>query len=177
MRARGEELGDACRVEAVLGEADRRPEPRAAGPHHHRVVRVVHHRVGRLQTKGINHGILIPPSGPRQIAGSTTSDQQADGGIRKRKVDRSSGVRRIRSRTGAVERSLEAEALALERPRETQLRHIAGGADLAAAARAREGVLEEWERGEGRAAAERDEATAGGGWQVKIVSFRLFSER
>jgi len=49
-----------------------------------------------------------------------------------------------------VERSLEAEALALERPRETQLRHIAGGADLAAAARAREGVLEEWERGEGR---------------------------
>ena len=59
-------------------------------------------------------------------------------------------MRRIRSRTGAVERSLEAEALALERPRETQLRHIAGGADLAAAARAREGVLEEWERGEGR---------------------------
>lgn len=35
-----------------------------------------------------------------------------------------SGVRRIR-RTDAVERSLEAEALALERPRETQLRHIA----------------------------------------------------
>jgi len=36
-----------------------------------------------------------------------------------------------------VERSLEAEALALERPRETQLRHIARGADLAAAAAAR----------------------------------------
>ena len=33
-------------------------------------------------------------------------------------------MRRIR-RTDAVERSLEAEALALERPRETQLRHIA----------------------------------------------------
>lgn len=47
MRARGEELGDARGVEAVLGEADRRPEPRAAGPHHHRVVGVVDHRVGR----------------------------------------------------------------------------------------------------------------------------------
>jgi hypothetical protein len=135
VRARGEELGDACRVEAVLGEADRRTEPRAAGPHHHRVVRVVHHRVERLQTNGISHGILVR-TGQRQIAGSTTNDQQADGGIRKREVDRSSGVRRIRSRTGAVERSLEAEALALERPRETQLRHIASGADLAAAASA-----------------------------------------
>jgi hypothetical protein len=49
VRARGEELGDARGVEAVLGEADRRPEPRAAGPHHHRVVGVVDHRVGRLQ--------------------------------------------------------------------------------------------------------------------------------
>jgi len=63
VRARGEELGDARRVEAVLGEADRRPEPRAASPHHHRVVRVVHHRVGRLQTNGISRGILVP-SGP-----------------------------------------------------------------------------------------------------------------
>jgi hypothetical protein len=43
-------VGDACGVEAVLREADRRPEPRAAGPHHHRVVRVVHHRVGRLES-------------------------------------------------------------------------------------------------------------------------------
>jgi len=76
-----------------------------------------------------------------------------------------------------VERSLEAEALALERPRETQLRHIAGGADLAAAARAREGVLEEWERGEGRGERRGGERRDDGGGRVagedRFVSFIL----
>ena len=75
-----------------------------------------------------------------------------------------------------MERSLEAEALALERPHETQLRHIAGGADLAAA-RAR-GFWKSGREGRGgeSGGVEKDETTAGGGWQVKIVSFRLFSE-
>jgi hypothetical protein len=50
VRPRGEELGDAGGVEAVLGEPDRGPEPRAAGPHHHRVIRVIDHRVRRLHT-------------------------------------------------------------------------------------------------------------------------------
>lgn len=47
VRPRGEELGDASRVEPVLGEPDRRTEPRAAGSHHDRVIRVIHHRVRR----------------------------------------------------------------------------------------------------------------------------------
>lgn len=81
-----------------------------------------------------------------------------------------SGVTRIREgrggRTDAVERSLVAEALALERPRETQLRHIASGADLAAAPRASRGVLEGWwererERKRGAAVEEDDGGRAG----------------
>lgn len=69
MRARGEELGDARGVEAVLGEADRRPEPRAAGPHHHRVVGVVDHRVGRRR-RGEEPGAggLGPGEAPRDAA-------------------------------------------------------------------------------------------------------------
>lgn len=49
MRPRGEELGDAGGVEAVLREPDGRPETCASCAHHHRVIRVVHHRVRRLQ--------------------------------------------------------------------------------------------------------------------------------
>jgi hypothetical protein len=96
-----------------------------------------------------------------------------------------SGVTRIREgrggRTDAVERSLVAEALALERPRETQLRHIASGADLAAAPRASRGgsgrVVGE---GEGEGEKERSggggrrRRAGGGGWQGGR-SFRLFS--
>ena len=47
MRPRGEELGDAGGVEAVLREPDGRPETCASCAHHHRVIRVVHHRVRR----------------------------------------------------------------------------------------------------------------------------------
>lgn len=69
VRARGEELGDARRVEAVFGEADRRPEARAAGTHHHRVVRVVHHRVGRrCRGEEPGGGGLGPGEAPRDAA-------------------------------------------------------------------------------------------------------------
>lgn len=69
VRARGEELGDARGVEAVLGEADRRPEPRAAGPHHHCVVGVVDHRVGRRRRgEEPGGGGLGPGEAPRDAA-------------------------------------------------------------------------------------------------------------
>jgi len=83
-------------------------------------------------------------------------------------------VRRIRSRTGAVERSLEAEALALERPRETQLRHIARGADLAAA-RAR-GFWKSGREGRGGESGGGERRGDGGGrlaGEDRFVSFIL----
>jgi hypothetical protein len=140
VRARGEELGDACGVEAVLREADRRPEPRAAGPHHHRVVRVVHHRVGRLEStkrpttqhntnEKINRRIprratkkLLKKN--RRMSAKERRGRNPSEPRRARITARSGGGKGVAGsgRTEAVERSL-----ALERPLETQRRHIARG--------------------------------------------------
>jgi len=75
-----------------------------------------------------------------------------------------------------VERSLEAEALALERPRETQLRHIARGADLAAAAARARGFWKSGREGRGGESGGGERRGDGGGrlaGEDRFVSFRF----